>query len=287
MSEVKNILITGANGQVGMEFRKIAEKYPQLNFIFTSRNELEIGDEEAVNTFFNSNNISFCINCAAYTAVDLSELEREESMLINSDAVGYLAKASRDSNSVFIHLSTDYVFDGQSNSPYRTSDATSPVNYYGQTKLQGEQIALINNPDCIIVRTSWVYSQFGKNFVKTMLRLMSEKPSINVVSDQFGSPTNAKDLAEAIMQIVISKNITSGIYHFSNFGIITWYDFALEIKRLIGSSCIVNPIETSDYPTPAKRPKWSALDTSKISEKYGVKISDWKESLARCELFNK
>lgn len=287
MSELKNILVTGANGQLGMEFRKISNKYPHLNFIFTSRNELQIGNEEAVNAFFKTSIISFCINCAAYTAVDLSELEREESMLINSEAVGYLAKASRESNAVFIHLSTDYVFDGQSNSPYRTSDATSPINYYGQTKLQGEQVALINNPDSLIIRTSWVYSEFGKNFVKTMLKLMSEKTSINVVCDQFGSPTNANDLAEAIMQIVISKSIIPGIYHFSNLGVITWFDFALEIKKLIGSSCVINPIETADYPTPAKRPKWSALDTSKISEIYGVKIADWKESLASCRLFNK
>ncbi|MEO5967757.1 MAG: dTDP-4-dehydrorhamnose reductase [Ferruginibacter sp.] len=287
MSQVKNILITGANGQVGMEFRKLAEKFPKYNFIFTTRNELQIGDEEAVNSFFKSTNISLCINCAAYTAVDLSELEREESMLINSEAVGYLAKASRDSNAIFIHLSTDYVFDGQSSSPYRTSDITSPVNFYGQTKLHGEEIALINNPDCLIIRTSWVYSEYGKNFVKTMLKLMSEKDSIKVVDDQFGSPTNASDLVNAIMEIISSDKIISGIYHYSNSGIISWFDFALEIKKLIGSSCIVNPIKTVEYPTPAKRPKWSALDTSKISETYGIKIADWKESLSRCELFAK
>ena len=287
MSDLKKILVTGANGQLGMEFRKLSDKFPLFNFIFTTRNELQIGDEDEVNSFFKINNISFCINCAAYTAVDLSELEREESMMINSEAVGYLAKASRESNAVFIHLSTDYVFDGQSSSPYRTSDYTSPVNYYGQTKLHGEEIALINNPDCLIIRTSWVYSEYGKNFVKTMLKLMAEKDSINVVDDQFGSPTNANDLANAIMQIITSDKVDSGIFHFSNLGIISWFDFALEIKKLIGSSCTVNPIKTVDYPTPAKRPKWSALDTSKISETYGVKISDWKESLSGCELFAK
>lgn len=282
---MKNILITGANGQVGMEFRKIADKHPQFNFIFTTRKELQIGDEAAVNAFFKENNISFCINCAAYTAVDLSELEREESLLINADAVGYLAKASKDSEAVFIHISTDYVFDGNAGSPYRTSDPTSPVNYYGQTKLRGEEIALINNPDCIIIRTSWVYSEYGKNFVKTMLRLMAEKPSINVVNDQYGSPTCAQDLAGSIMQIVSAKDIISGIFHYSNSGIITWYDFACEIKKLIASDCIVNPIDTIDFPTPAKRPKWSALDTSKIVDSYGIKIKDWKESLSMCELF--
>lgn len=287
MADLKNILITGADGQVGMEFRKISNKFPQYNFIFTTRKELQIGDEAAVKLFFKNNDISFCINCAAYTAVDLSELEREESMLINSEAVGYLAKACRESYCTFIHLSTDYVFDGQSNSPYRTSDATSPVNYYGQTKLHGEEIALINNPDCLILRTSWVYSEYGKNFVKTMIRLMAEKDSINVVDDQYGSPTNAGDLVEAIMQIIISEKFIPGIFHFSNSGIISWFDFAIEIKKLIGSSCIINPIKTKDYPTPAKRPQWSALDTSKISETYGIKMKDWKNSLENCELFKK
>lgn len=281
----KNILITGANGQLGSEFREIFGNYKDFNFIFTSRDELQIGDRNAVHKFFAENKIDFCVNCAAYTAVDKSETNREEAKLINADAVGFLAEECNKQRALFIQISTDYVFDGSGKSPYRTTDPVSPVNYYGQTKLLGEEIALLKSPDCIIIRTSWVYSSYGHNFVKTMIRLMSEKHEINVVNDQCGSPTNALDLAEAIMKIISSEKITPGIFHFSNSGIISWYEFAMEVKKLIGSDCKINAIGTSSYPTPAKRPQYSALDTSKISYNYGVEIKPWKESLSKCRLF--
>lgn len=283
----KKILITGAGGQVGSEFRELAEKYEEFDFIFTTRDELQIGDKTSVQKFFTENKIDFCVNCAAYTAVDKSEINREEAKLINVDAVGFLAEECRKQKATFIHLSTDYVFDGSGKAPYRTTDPVLPVNYYGQTKLLGEETALLKAPDCIIIRTSWVYSSYGNNFVKTMIRLMSERDEINVVNDQFGSPTNAKDLSEAIMKIITSEIIMPGIFHFSNSGVITWYEFAMEIKRLTGSICKVNAIDTVSYPTPAKRPHYSALDTSKISSVYGIEIKPWKESLSKCRLFQK
>ena len=281
----KIILVTGANGQLGNELRILHERYPQYQFVFAGREELSIDNEEEVRKYFARLHPVVCINCAAYTAVDKAETEREQAKRINADAVGFLAAASHEHNSLFIHISTDYVFDGNSASPYKEDHQTNPVNQYGLTKLFGEKLAMEENPEAIIIRTSWVYSTFGKNFVKTMIRLMNEKESINVVNDQVGSPTYAADLAEAIMQIVLytsQQTVAGGVFHFSNQGATSWYEFALKIKELIGSNCRVNPIPTSQFPTPATRPNFSLLDTAKIQSTFKLQIVDWKESLQRC-----
>lgn len=282
MSNKKNILVTGANGQLGMEFRELATIFTGYNFLFVSREEMPVDNKEAVEVFFSSNHIDYCINCAAYTAVDKAETEKEIALNINATAVGNLAALCKQYHAGFIHFSTDYVFNGEANEPYKEDHATDPVNYYGYTKLAGEEAAVQNNPASVVIRTSWVYSRFGKNFVKTMLRLMSEKESIGVVADQQGCPTYAADLAAAVMQLIEAGKIFPGIYHYCNEGVISWYEFAMAIKEISNSSCIVNPITTKDYPTPAKRPSYSALDTKKIQSVCSIKISSWKESLERC-----
>jgi dTDP-4-dehydrorhamnose reductase len=282
VAAIKNILVTGANGQLGSEIRVLALSFPQYHFFFASREELSVADEASVKQYFADNNIDCCINCAAYTAVDNAEKEREAAFAANALAPGYLAAACKEHNALLIHFSTDYVFAGDSDVPYNEEDATAPLNYYGETKLEGEKQALQHNDQSIVIRTSWVYSSFGKNFVKTMIRLMTEKESIGVVNDQIGSPTYAADLAAATMQIISGEKHTPGIYHYSNEGVISWHDFALEIKALIGSNCIVNGIPTSAYPTPAKRSAYSAMDTSKIKSTFGIAIPFWKDSLKKC-----
>lgn len=279
---MKKILVTGGNGQLGNELKDLASSYSHYDFVFTDLPELSITDENAVEKFFKEVNPSFLINCAAYTAVDKAESEKEINDLINGTAVGILAKACKNYGAKFIHISTDYVFNGNATEPLKESDETDPVNAYGASKLLGEELALKNDPDTIVIRTSWVYSFHGKNFVKTMMRLMNEKESIGVVSDQVGSPTYAADLAEAIMQIISSGKWQAGIYNYSNEGIISWFDFANEIKTLIDSDCIVNPLTTEQFPTPAKRPKYSVLDKTKIQETFSVQLKDWKESLKHC-----
>ncbi len=282
MTETAAIMVTGSTGQLGSELKDIQAQFSNYRFHFFSRNELSITDEEAVTNAFKSVRPSFLINCAAYTAVDLAEVERENAISINADAVGILASICKQHNTCFLHLSTDYVFDGKNSRPWKETDDVNPVSFYGETKLAGERLAMQNNGDSLIIRTSWVYSQYGKNFVKTMLRLMEEKQSINVVNDQIGSPTYAADLAQAILQIIDSKKWVGGIYHFSNDGAISWYDFAQEIKKSIGSKCTINSISTSQFPTPAKRPAYSVLDNSKIKQVYGVKSKDWRQSLDAC-----
>lgn len=276
------ILVTGANGQLGSDLRDLSSSYSHYEFIFTDVAELSIVDKEAVDDFFKKEKPAFLINCAAYTAVDKAEADRALCDQINGTAVGILASACKQHGTRFIHISTDYVFDGNASSPLKETELVDPVNAYGASKLLGEQLAVENDPNVIIIRTSWVYSFYGKNFVKTMMRLMSEKESIGVVNDQVGSPTYAADLAEAIMQIISSGRWEPGIYNFSNDGIISWLDFANEIKRLISSSCVVNPLTTEQFPTPAKRPKYSALDKSKIQSTFPVRLKDWKDSLRTC-----
>jgi len=278
----KNILVTGANGQLGQDFRKIATLFLQCNFIFVTKEQLLITDEDAVNIFFKNNPIDICINCAAYTAVDKAETERDLATSVNATAVGYLAKACRIYNAKFIHISTDYVFDGKGTNPYTEIDVTNPVNFYGETKLNGEHKALKENKETIIIRTAWVYSSFGNNFVKTMLRLMKIKESIGIVNEQYGCPTYAADLAIAIMQIITSNNFIAGIYHYSNKGKISWYDFAKEISLQINSHCVVNGISTKEFPTPASRPFYSVLDTTKITDTFHIIIPEWKDSLKKC-----
>ncbi|HEX6182051.1 MAG TPA: dTDP-4-dehydrorhamnose reductase, partial [Chitinophagaceae bacterium] len=220
------ILITGANGQLGNEFRMLESGFPGYEFIFLSRQDLSITDKDSVQNVFKTYKPAWCVNCAAYTAVDKAESEREQAVAINATAAGLLAAACAQYNSGFIHISTDYVFDGSSAIPYRENDATGPINVYGESKLLGEQLVMKNDPRAIIIRTSWVYSFFGNNFVKTMMRLMKERESINVVEDQVGSPTYAADLAQVIMHIITQGSNASGIFHFSNEGRISWYEFA-------------------------------------------------------------
>ena len=254
------ILVTGSNGQLGSDLRDLAASYPQNEFVFTDVAELSITDRDAVNSFFANERPAYLVNCAAYTAVDKAESEKALSDEINGTAVGILASACQEHGTRFIHISTDYVFNGEASSPLKETDQVDPVNAYGASKLLGEQLAIQNNPSVIIIRTSWVYSFYGKNFVKTMMRLMSEKQSLGIIDDQLGSPTYAADLAEAIMQIISSGKWEQGIYNYSNDGVISWFDFANEIKHQIGSNCIVNPLTTEQFPTPAKRPKYSVLD---------------------------
>lgn len=282
MVKRKKIIVTGANGQLGMELQQLASSYPFFEFVFATRQELPLDNPEMIDSYITRQQPHYFINCAAYTAVDKAESEKELAYKINAEAPGIIAKACKQNNVQLMHISTDYVFNGIGKTPYKEDDATDPVNLYGDSKLEGEKTVINSDPGAIIIRTAWVYSEFGKNFVKTMLRLMAEKDQISVVSDQSGTPTYAADLAEAILDIISSQQWEAGVYHFSNEGIITWYDFAVAIKELSGSSCKVNPISSSQYPTPAKRPVYSVLDKTKIRQTFGIRPKDWKVSLAVC-----
>jgi dTDP-4-dehydrorhamnose reductase len=278
----QKILVTGSNGQLGKELQQIASSFPFFDFIFLSKEDLPIHDVEKVKELVKINHPQYLINCAAYTAVDRAEQEKDKAFQVNGEAVGVLATICKEQYCKFIHISTDYVFDGTASVPYNEESPTNPQSVYGASKLEGEKQALQFNPESLIIRTSWVYSEFGKNFVKTMLRLLSEKEEINVVNDQVGSPTYAKDLAEVILQIISSQRWQPGIYNYSNDGVISWFDFAMLIKELSGSPCKINPIPTSAYPTAAKRPAYSVLDNSKIQEIFNIGVKGWKESLATC-----
>lgn len=281
--EKQTILVTGANGQLGRELQLLAGAYPTYNFVFADRQQLSIEDPQQVQGFFETHQPRWCINCAAYTAVDKAETEKEAAFRINGDAPGYLATACRLNGARFIHLSTDYVFDGNSATPLKENDPTGPINTYGASKLEGEHKAMEYHPDgTVIIRTAWVYSEFGNNFVKTMIRLMKERPAINVVDDQIGSPTYAADLAAAILLILTSPRFVPGIYHYSNEGRISWYQFALAIRGHIGSTCNVNPIPSTQFPTPARRPHYSLLDKTLIRETYDMVIPDWEPGLVTC-----
>ena len=279
------ILVTGANGQLANEIKMISANHPTYHFLFTTKEDLPIENEETLERFFLKNRIDYCINCAAYTAVDKAESEKEKAFLINGVAVGELANICNIHKVKLIHISTDYVYDGSSNIPLKEESNTGPVNIYGSSKLQGEEFALNKNPSTLIIRTSWVYSSFGNNFVKTMLRLFKEKSEINVINDQLGSPTYAADLAGVIMEFVKKMkqgNSFSGIVNYCNDGVTTWFDFAEEIKSMVRSNCKINPIPTSSYKTAAKRPLYSVLDTSKIKNLLHLDIPTWKESLEKC-----
>ncbi|MEJ8843044.1 dTDP-4-dehydrorhamnose reductase [Lacibacter sp. H375] len=276
------ILVTGSNGQLGKELQQLADTYQQYSFVFASREDLKLHHFGLVENFFIATKPKYCINCAAYTAVDKAENEQEMAMLVNGEAVGHLASVCKKYKTKFIHISTDYVFDGESETPYKEDGATGPINTYGKSKLLGEQLCMKEDEDAIIIRTAWVYSSFGHNFVKTMMRLMNERNELNVVADQIGSPTYAADLAKAILDIISSGKWVSGIYHYSNEGKISWYEFAQAIKEITSSKAIVHPIETAQYPTPARRPHYSLLNKEKIKSTFNVAVPEWKESLQKC-----
>lgn len=278
---MKKILVTGANGQLGQCLQKLAVSEENWEFVFADSKTLDISDKKAVLDFFWEHEPSVCINAAAYTAVDLAETEVEKAFLINADGTENLASACLEYGTQFLHVSTDYVFDGENNLPYTEEDFTNPLGVYGASKLAGEELALEVNPCSIIIRTSWVYSEFGKNFVKTMLQLFQSKEELNVVNDQWGQPTNANDLAEVILKMVNSPKRIPGIFNFSNIGEITWFQFAQKIAELSNSKIKLNPINTEQYPTPARRPKNSTLDLDKIKNSYFVTPIEWEESLLK------
>ena len=280
------VLVTGANGQLGSELKLLAPA-SAFEFIFTDVEELDLTDGTAVRAFFGAQKIDFCINCAAYTAVDRAEEDEGLARAINAGAVENLAKACAVHEALLVHISTDFVFDGQTWRPLDERDRPNPVSVYGRTKLEGEQLALQKNPKTIIIRTSWLYSTFGNNFVKTMLRLGSERDSLGVIVDQVGTPTYAADLAAAILHIIneLSANFDhekTGIFHYSNEGVASWYDFAKAIFDLESIAIDLKPIGTDDYPTPARRPHYSVMDKSKIKQTFDIAIPYWRDSLKKC-----
>ena len=286
---MKNILITGAGGQLGNEMRALSAEHPEYRYFFTDVQELDISRREAVLEFVKQNEIDAIVNCAAYTAVDQAEDHSELCDRLNNLAPGYLAEAAAAGNALLIHTSTDYVFDGTNHLPYTENDRPCPQTVYGRTKLAGEENVRKILPQAVILRTAWLYSTFGNNFVKTMLRLGRERDRLGVVFDQIGTPTYARDLARAIYAILEKGGGNPGIYHFSNEGVCSWYDFAKSIHRLSGiTGCRVDPLHTYEYPAKAQRPSYSVLDKTKIKETFGIGIPHWKESLKECiDILNK
>lgn len=281
------VLVTGANGQLGQAIRLIAPNYPELRFAFCSSSELDITNLENCEATFSTIKPHYCINAAAYTAVDKAESEPEKAHLINVIGAKNLAEVSKKHNTILLHVSTDFVFDGNKTTPYNEDDIPNPTGVYGQTKLDGEKAIQATFEKYYIIRTSWVYSQFGNNFMKTMLRLASERDSLSVVNDQIGTPTNAVDLAEALIQIIIFSSLSAGeglgeafgIYNFSNEGQCSWYDFAKTIFEINTITIDLKPIPTTSFPTPSKRPKYSVLDKTKIKTTFGIEIKSWEERL--------
>lgn len=278
------LLITGCRGQLGSELQDIADDYESLDFLFTDYDELDITDRKAVRNYIEEHEVDCVVNCAAYTAVDKAESEPEKCELLNDIAPGYLAEAIASRGGSMIQISTDYVFDGKGHIPYREDMPTAPQSVYGRTKLAGEEKVVRNCPGAMVIRTAWLYSSYGKNFVKTMLRLAKERDEIGVVADQIGTPTYAHDLARAICTIV-EQGIVPGIYHFTNEGVCSWYDFTKTIFRLEDISaddCRVRPLRTDEYPSTAARPHYSVLDKSKIKKTYGLDIRWWEDALKSC-----
>lgn len=273
------VLVTGANGQLGQALQSIAKNYSEIQFVFTASKELDITNKDSIKAIFKKIKPDFCINAAAYTAVDKAESEPENAHLINVFGVKNLAEISKHFNTTLLQVSTDFVFDGEKNIPYKEQDATNPQSIYGQTKLEGEKAIQEILENYYIIRTSWLYSDFGNNFMKTMLRLAKERTSLSVVNDQIGTPTHAVDLAEALVKIILSDKKAYGIYHFSNEGAASWYDFAKKIFEINKVEIDLQPIPTSQFPTPAQRPKYSVLDKTKIKTVFGIDIKSWEDSL--------
>ena len=282
---IHRILVTGANGQLGWELSRLSTSYPKYQFIFVDRTIVDLSKPESIQSVLDTYQPDVIINTAAYTAVDKAETEKELAYTVNAKSVEVMAAYAALKHIPFISFSTDYVFTGTATEPYTTETTIAPLNYYGSTKADGESLAIAANPDTIIIRTSWVFSSHGNNFVKTMMRLMKERDSLNVVSDQKGRPTYAKDLAITTMKMIeaidAGKKI-KGIYHFANQGETTWFDFAKKIQSVAGLTCEVNPIQTADFPTPAKRPAYSVLDTTKIEQDLGIQIPYWESALQAC-----
>lgn len=285
---MKHILVTGANGQVGQSLAALQTGYPEFNLLLTDRAELDITDPQAITDYFAAHSVDACINCAAYTAVDKAESEQALAHTLNAEAPGWLAKACAERGVPIVHFSTDYVYHGNAAAPYREEDATNPQSVYARTKLQGEQLVQQHSPMACIIRTSWVYAPHGHNFVKTMLRLGRERDQLRVVFDQVGTPTYAPDLAEATLDLLrhafgrSALKGLNGIFHYSNEGVTSWYDFAVAIFDRAGITCSVAPIVSSEYPTPAQRPSFSVLNKEKIKTTFGLEIPHWQESLAKC-----
>ncbi len=276
-----NILVTGASGQLGRCIQDLAQKYPDFCFVFTNTTELNIINRKEVKDIFENNSFDYCVNCAAYTAVDLAESETQKANLINTIGVRYLAEECKNYNTILIHISTDFVFDGTKNTPYNENDIPNPINIYGLSKYKGEQEIYNLLERYFIIRTSWVYSEYGHNFLKTMLRLGRKRDELKVVSDQIGTPTYAGDLAEIILKFIENEVDHYGIYHYSNNGVASWYDFAKEIFKISGTKVNLMPIKTESYPTPAKRPAFSVMDKEKIMKVLNIRIPEWKASLKK------
>lgn len=282
-----NVLVTGGNGQLALCIKEVSANLAEYNFIFLDYEDLDITNKDEVDVFFNTNTISYCINCAAFTNVDKSESEKEISKKVNEDGALFLAKACATYNVKLIHISTDFVFDGKQSFPYKEGDILNPLGVYGQTKLNGELAVIESIKTYFIIRTSWLYSEYGNNFLKTMLLLGKERDELSVVYDQVGSPTYAKDLAEVIIKIIANNNENYGVYHYSNEGVASWYDFAKAIFEESNTKADVLPIKSEAYPLPAKRPTYSVFDKEKIKNTFNISIPYWRDSLKKClENFN-
>jgi dTDP-4-dehydrorhamnose reductase len=281
---MRNILVTGSNGQLGNSIREIAGSFPQYHFHFTDIDELDITDAQAVKKMVKEHDIRCIINAAAYNAVDRAESEPQVANLLNAEAVGNLALAAAQADALFIHVSTDYVFDGTSHQPISEDQVPKPISAYARSKYAGEQQALSLNKKTVVVRTSWLYSEYGNNFMKSMIRLGKEREALGVVYDQIGTPTFAADLADALLRLLpeFDKLAQPEIFHYSNEGVASWYDFAVAIHKLAGITCNVKPIRTSEYPLPAPRPMYSVMAKEKIKNSFGITIPYWHESLERC-----
>jgi dTDP-4-dehydrorhamnose reductase len=279
---MNTILITGSHGQLGNEMQLAASRFPNFNYLYTDIEELDICDKKALDAFVKSNKVNIIVNCAAYTAVDKAEDDQALCYKINTDAVKNIGEVAKENGLKVVHISTDYVFDGTNYMPYTEDQPVCPSSVYGKSKLAGEKALFESCDDVVIIRTAWLYSSFGNNFVKTMMKLGIDRDSLNVIFDQIGTPTYAADLATTILQVISHDPFVPGIYHFSDEGVCSWYDFTKAIHRIAGITCTVHPIETKDYPARTPRPHYSVLNKSKIKSTYGINIPYWEESLAKC-----